>query len=30
VLIKEWIDDSYGLIFSALTKKLQNEINLKG
>jgi predicted DNA-binding protein (MmcQ/YjbR family) len=29
-LIEEWIDDSYGLVFASLTKKLQNEINLKG
>ncbi len=29
-LIREWIDDSYGLVFASLTKKLQNEINLKG
>ena len=29
-LVKEWIDDSYRLIFNALTKKLQNEIDLKG
>ena len=29
-LIKEWIDDSYTLIFTSLTKKLQNEISLKG
>ena len=29
-LVKEWIDDSYTLIFTSLTKKLQNEINLKG
>ena len=29
-LVKEWIDDSYKLIFESLTKKLQNEINLKG
>lgn len=29
-LIKEWIDDSYGLVFSSLTKKRQNEINQKG
>ncbi|MGB5966069.1 MAG: MmcQ/YjbR family DNA-binding protein [Sulfurimonadaceae bacterium] len=25
-LIEEWIDDSYGLVFRSLTKKLQNEI----
>jgi len=30
VLIKEWIDDSYELVFTSLTKKLQNEITLKG
>ena len=29
-LVYEWIDDSYALIFSSLTKKLQNEIDLKG
>ncbi len=29
-LIKEWIDDSYELVFTSLTKKLQNEIILKG
>jgi len=29
-LVYEWIDDSYGLVFGALTKKLQNEIALKG
>ena len=29
-LIYEWIDDSYALVFGSLTKKLQNEINLKG
>ena len=29
-LVKEWIDDSYDLVFGSLTKKLQNEINLKG
>ncbi len=29
-LIKEWIDDSYTLVFGSLTKKLQNEITLKG
>lgn len=29
-LVYEWIDDSYALVFGSLTKKLQNEINLKG
>jgi len=29
-LVYEWIDDSYALIFGSLTKKLQNEITLKG
>jgi len=29
-LLEEWIDDSYTLVFNALTKKLQNEIDLKG
>jgi len=29
-LVKEWIDDSYDLVFGSLTKKLQNEMNLKG
>ncbi len=29
-LIREWIDDSYGLVFASLTKKLQKEIELKG
>jgi len=29
-MVKEWIDDSYTLVFNSLTKKLQNEINLKG
>ena len=29
-IVKEWIDDSYALVFASLTKKLQNEINLKG
>ena len=29
-LVFEWIDDSYDLVFSSLTKKLQNEITLKG
>jgi len=29
-LVKEWIDDSYNLVFSSLTKKLQKEIDLKG
>ena len=28
-LVKEWIDDSYNLIFTSLTKKLQNEITEK-
>ncbi len=28
--VYEWIDDSYGLVFASLTKKLQNEIALKG
>jgi predicted DNA-binding protein (MmcQ/YjbR family) len=25
-LVKEWIDDSYGLVFKSLTKKIQSEI----
>jgi len=25
-LVKEWIDDSYELVFKSLTKKMQNEI----
>jgi len=29
-LVKTWIDDSYALVFESLTKKLQNEIDLKG
>ncbi len=29
-LVKEWIDDSYTLVYASLTKKLQNEIALKG
>lgn len=29
-LVEEWIDDSYALVFNSLTKKLQNEIDLKG
>ncbi len=29
-LLKEWIDDSYDLVFESLTKKLQEEIRLKG
>ena len=29
-LLREWIDDSYDLVFSGLTKKLQHEINSKG
>ena len=29
-LVKEWIDDSYMLVFTSLTKKLQYEIDLKG
>ena len=29
-LVFEWIDDSYDLVFDSLTKKLQNEITLKG
>jgi len=29
-LVYEWIDESYALVFGSLTKKLQNEINLKG
>lgn len=29
-LVKEWIDDSYQLVFSSLTKKLQKEIEQKG
>ena len=29
-LFKEWIDDSYTLVYRSLTKKLQNEIALKG
>ena len=29
-LVFEWIDNSYDLVFRSLTKKLQNEIALKG
>lgn len=29
-LVKEWIDASYTLIFTSLTKKLQESIKLKG
>jgi len=29
-LVKEWIDDSYSLVFGALSKKVQKEIALKG
>ena len=29
-LVKEWIDDSYQLVFASLTKKLQKEIEQKG
>ena len=25
-MIRKWIDDSYGLVFKSLTKKMQNEI----
>jgi len=28
-LVIEWIDDSYDLVFTSLSKKLQNEINEK-
>jgi predicted DNA-binding protein (MmcQ/YjbR family) len=29
-LVREWIDDSYNLVFNSLTKKLQHAINSKG
>ncbi len=29
-VVEEWIDDSYALVFSSLSKKLQNEIERKG
>ncbi len=29
-IIEEWIDDSYALVFNALPKKVQNEIDRKG